>query len=1816
MMRTCPFCGSVRTRLRDRPSEWECDECKRRFPDSPEATTDDPTTEQQYRNRTTALADHPGWIDAIERNWPGPIAHTQRLLRKALRNGQVDSAALIFRDFAELIGRLSALVLAQDLRSNATAPPAKEILQALFGAPQTMGVWIQLADQWARDAQREARSLVFPEIAGLWRTPGGKRTQFHALLRDGITQWRNETIGHGVRGADQGPLLDDLERFLGDRPPNIHVALLPFADLWNGTSWSDASGRSLMGTDAIDAAATTGHDPQQSHMILLKRGARELALHPWISMRHCPVCGRRETFLYDSTRVRGTAPNFRLSSYESGHAFELPGAADLQMRGDYYKTDKPSVDARSGFEGDSIDDEIATLLEQQSFEADYLSPGYLRDALRDFVEATTDAPTGGVLWLRAPAHVGKSTFVRGLDPRSLGQLKEDPLIDGLAVAIFHIRREYQHHLAQFADQLRDTLRTVLNIRAQRARLPSLDIDTPGPEKFCAFLRSFQRLADRNILVVIDGLDELPEHEPGIADLIPPASLMPARVALMVTSRLPSELPAWLQAKSATLQSSTLLTVDLAHAGYVSLMNDYARRTISRAATSDPSLPERLRQASGERFAHFAFLVQRVRDGRLDPANIARLAAPEQLVPQYIDALFDRYGGTATGDLLQRTLLWITLAEEAYIRHDMGLPALIQTAWEGLPMRVLCKVLEAQPDMTPRLAYVLYLLKPLLVTFRGEQDSMNYRLGIKDLASVIRGSHSEALDEMLDKLIARLLTQQEDHDASLPREEDLEWMATHLDGLKDLLPVHRQRAWCLESTSRQTLERLLRAFIKEGDQERKSMRLRSALSRFCVAHAIIEWCSANALPQDERLAWLRTCRLQVLNNSGIALIELGDGVAARGAYTAAIEILTGLAAPRNSGAELDLASAYMNRALAANAFDSRAALADFSSAIELCEALRRNAGAGELSDELMETLAHAYLNRGLALNDSDRPAALADYDQGLSYLVALRQRPGNASSPDLMHALAVAHLNRGLALSANDLHAARLAYEQAIALWDDIQQKHGALPPRMVSDMARTYVNLGFVLSVNDAPAALKADEEAIALCKSLVDGTQAEFVPGHARDLAVARLNRGNVLNTLGLPGAIDDYDAAIALLERLEARLGDQFTPDMAHSLATCHMNRGSVLSAAQTADALTAYGRAIKIGEMLRTRHADEFTGEMQTQLAQTYMDRGMAHASMKEWAGALADLDESISLLEALRRDDKSRFGQDMTGALSLAYLHRGDVSYSSGEAGGAAGYDMAIRLIENLPVQGSSLTPDLTDTLALAYQRRGEQGHAEDTQARALAGAHAISLWEGLRQSMGAKLPPGIAGRLSYAWLKRGLTLRAIDGSQALEALKRAIVLYEEMRLRYAGNLPGHFVSIMSAQGAAPDRLSGEAPSESFTVGGQRYAITAFLQEKLGKDDSDHRIDQLAWTHANLGATLLPDVAGAHAEFALATALWDYVRTRREGGVGLTVVEGLVFAYLNRGLLSRDSDDSYALCAFEEVIEIVEKIQKQAPEHVPAALAHALGLAYLNCGVILKAKDEARMVDSFTRAIAVWSALPREADGLGAEMTDNLALAHFNRGHGVREMDPAAALEDYDACIELWEGLRRGPVTPAILAHLALAYTNRAQMLANDQNKNRFRSYASAVAIVQSIDTERRFVIEPELVGRLAAACETIGDELGAVDRALALAAIAQAVALWEVLFQRMDADFGRANAQHLAHIYMNYGSMLYADANPSATDAFARAVAYWEAACQDCGEHFDDTMASNLAEARRRHLAAQALRTKAARPMRVIEWLARVFSIRR
>ena len=1229
----CTHCDSPDTVWKAIAREWECNACLRRFEAPPPADLPDPlaAVEDECARRARVLAKSSAWVSPIIHAWPAPIAHTYALLRRLLHDGQVDASGLVLKDLLELLARFSALALGAGLRRWGTDTQEREVLTELFGKPLSMGDWMRLADTWAREVMAAKLPLArLAPMAALWRSTRGKQTQFGGWMFEQV-QWRNEAIGHGVRGADLGPMMADLEKMLSDTDHGLHAVMEPYAHLWEDMKLVDANERALMGSQAVvDEEHERSHLLDAAQSLRLRGKDWELDLSPFLSARRCQVCGKSETFHYDSTDARRRVPDFRLLNYESGHAYRASLLLDRKLQA-CFNAVRPvdTVEASDGFDADALPVEIAQLLDAQSVERGYRSPGYLRQPLQAFIEQRREAGLGGVYWLRAPAHVGKSTFVRGLDPQYRVIYKEEPLEAGLAVVVFYIRREYQFHVAQFAEQLRERLKVAYGLQAQNKPLPSLDLELPGPQAFATFLGAFQELGHKPLLVIIDGLDELAQVSPSIADYLPGPEDLPAKVFVLLTSRPQADLAPWLTPRLERLRTASGREIGLDDADYVGLMRAYAekgleagRSRLKGQATRDrvpqfsDALMAQLLQASDARFLYLHFLVDRLADGDLPADAVQDLPRPEQLVPQYLRAILNRYANTAQANLVQRTLHVLAITERAFELHQQAMSVLVRQPWRGLPMSLLSLFVEGAPQVTPRLASCLYLLKPLLGTWRSDGDA-RYRLGIKGLDDVVRSLDQQAYAQMAQRLVVQLL-----EDVSLSsssdgaRSAELDWVACHLDGIYDILDASARED--LRTHHAPALV-LLNELRQRADAAAEGLRYTEALGALASAEGVCRLLAAPAELDADIGSQILQPWLEILNARGVAESASGDRVRA---------------------------------------------LTSYGRAIALWTELQAQLGA-QFTPDMQKGLAKVYCNRGNALSDQgDQEKALEDYERAIALWEDLKARPGELFMRDVQNGLARVYACRGGALSAQgDQKKALQDYERAIALGTELQARLGAqFTPDMQDSLATVYCAQGDALfdprdEAPDQRKALEAYACAIDLWEDLKARLDEKFTPYMQQGLAGVYACRGTALSAQGALGdrekALEDYARVIALWEELKARLGAQFTPDMQSALASVYGNQAiTFYDNGQWEPALASYGSAIALREELREQLGEQFTPDMQNGLASAYCNRGSALSAQGDEKKALKDYGLAISLWEELKARLGAQFTPDMQGRLAQA------------------------------------------------------------------------------------------------------------------------------------------------------------------------------------------------------------------------------------------------------------------------------------------------------------------------------------------------------------------------------------------------------------------------------------------------------------------------------------------------------------------------------------------------------------------------------------
>ncbi len=1111
---------------------------------APQAPNYAPALTEAAIARCRALGERPPepWVEAVAESWPGPIAHEYQRLRQLLEQGQIVAAIFQLKDLAEVLVKFPALVMARDLIQHGDAEAALAARRGLFGGALSMGHWVnaivreQLAPQVLRLAP--AGRLLLPELGAVFVavSSAGKPSSSKWLeTLKNLVNWRNETLGHGAFHLDPQDYLPDLERQLGKI--NRHLAEQIAQGLWAGVVLRGEAGTPpLTGWQAIrhwhDGEA--GDHRETEAPLVLERAGRTLRLTPLVALRRCAVCAKQDVFLYDTCSGRDMIDGFILLDYLTGHRLSVPlhraGALAAETRdldGREWTPAGPGL-----LDDDYGERAINELLETKLLEARYLRPDYLREPLRRFV----DARDRGVFWLTAPSHTGKSVFAHSLAlPAEVG---DKPLWPATAVVVFHIRREFKTWPEQLRYFILETvLHQTFGREPGRLRLPELDIHAADPAAALARLlhEAFRLKPDRirRLVLILDGLDELPPHPPqeaGIADFIPRPEALPDGCFLLLTSRPLAECPPHVRraladrfAGCADFAGYALNLDDAGGDAYRQLLRAYFDRELT------DRLKAELHQALAGVVQGRTTVSYRNDLNRLQPPRLASFAQQE----------------------------WTDLTRGVRVRSPADAPSLKETVVQPLLDRYAAAFAAVLNKATGRFLYVAHLTELL-------RDGRLEFAGIADLPAGA-GLYAHYLRQL-----ERTLAAPGETDASAGS-KPWEFARRVILTLAAAEQAHVAYQQMLPASLRDEVFRGVPLAILAALLDEPGRTVRLTFTLYSLKNILSVWKGEDA--RDARYAlglkdfvatvtalWpealtdshrlLATQMLEALEGRWESVGDEEPLDRWRLRYLVAhMECAEEPAYQKRLIEDAAIPSSYQRLGMQA---DSRVRYALAAQYWSIQLVIKQQRVLPQPSDDAMNNLARTYVNRGNARRaGQDLSGALADYEQAIELMEALRRQLGKDWPSQWANDLARVYSNRGLARrDGGDLAGVWADYDAALALREDLRRRLGGdWPPAWANDLAKVYMKRGIARYDSGDLAGARADHDAaVALRECLRRRLGADWPPAWANDLAKGYMNRGITRRADGdLTGARADHDAALALREDLRRRLGGDWPPTWA---------------------------------------------------------------------------------------------------------------------------------------------------------------------------------------------------------------------------------------------------------------------------------------------------------------------------------------------------------------------------------------------------------------------------------------------------------------------------------------------------------------------------------------------------------------------------------------------------------------------------------------------------------------------------------------------
>ena len=494
----CQVCGSAMELWRGQ--KWICT--------NPNCTN---TVLANKRAWYEELAESPMWNENIIKRAPSVIAYEYYTLREMLKKGEVSGIVLQLKDAFEVALKFPLLIVLSDAFENDSKKNLyRDILHALTCKLPSLGDWFSAAQKILTVGKIPDDTLkkLLKDICKVYED-------------NQIVNWRNTNIGHGAFTSTEN------ENFRDDLISKIKILVNYF-----NSCERDYSKLTLLVKSHGKNFSLTGYEKAKnidySNCDLYFSISTKKKPAPLIPLIRNIANGIYFFDSYISWKNKTAYLN-----YASGH--KLMNTEEKISR--LYQNLMTSV--RVAQTELSAEAEIRGRRSEKAVE-DILKPSNLVqfDFLTNRLGSSVSKNARGVYLLEMPNGMGKTTFVKMLDGLSYSRIK----VDDVMCRAFYINGVYSHSKLNFVQSLSDSLRRAENGDTLVGDIPSIDVYSKNArEQVASLINKLFEIHSRDygakkLLIVIDAVDELPNAESTVVDLIPRREQISEGVHILITCR--------------------------------------------------------------------------------------------------------------------------------------------------------------------------------------------------------------------------------------------------------------------------------------------------------------------------------------------------------------------------------------------------------------------------------------------------------------------------------------------------------------------------------------------------------------------------------------------------------------------------------------------------------------------------------------------------------------------------------------------------------------------------------------------------------------------------------------------------------------------------------------------------------------------------------------------------------------------------------------------------------------------------------------------------------------------------------------------------------------------------------------------------------------------------------------------------------------------------------------------------------------------------------------------------------------------------------
>lgn len=561
------------------------------------------------------------WVQELLNNNVPVISHEYNRIKKLLSEGQYFGALLQIKDFFEILLKLpTIIILNEKFNLDHYSDDEKELIITTLEKPLSLGHWheiVTIIRKHTLCTDAKFSKFIINTIK--------------LYNKNDIIKWRNDEIGHGALS------LDDDSEFQQDIKDKLLI-IKNFLD------------------NNISILLTIEFDKNNN---IVKYGKKSSPVNPFFQFVD------EKVYFFDSYLSRKQKVHQLNYCYGKKLVSEVDDFTNFMSQHEMDKRDNKFSscsfdDVRLAEEEKQLD-----LLEQST---EFIKPKFLIE----WIENSLDKFSKGKFLLQMQRGTGKSLFCKALDQLALNKIELD---SDILVRSYYINDFFRSSLSDFTSEisyfiLNKELSANNFIDKFKGNLPTLSVDSSKSD-FTYLLNWYKQKYDVDkLLLIIDGVDEIPQsEEKTIFDILPEEDDLDDGIYLLVTSRTDKEITNFTKDKLAQTYFEDKKIVEKDSLENIETLKSYIDKY--KLASTEIQI-DSLIQKSDYRILYLNMLKEIIISCKI---NIDDIPENEKIIEFYLEEVKKRYGEKYFQTIfyiliiLASQLEELTIKEIAYLNND-------------------------------------------------------------------------------------------------------------------------------------------------------------------------------------------------------------------------------------------------------------------------------------------------------------------------------------------------------------------------------------------------------------------------------------------------------------------------------------------------------------------------------------------------------------------------------------------------------------------------------------------------------------------------------------------------------------------------------------------------------------------------------------------------------------------------------------------------------------------------------------------------------------------------------------------------------------------------------------------------------------------------------------------------------------------------------------------------------------------------------------------------------------------------------------------